>query len=281
MTPAWEVSLSVLGSGFTVVSDDERMTALVRELWEPFVVAGPQRPDFELSIRQGEGRWRLDGPPHPPVASEDPWLIAASLRNSVSGAAIAGAGPIVPVHGAAVEKDGTFLVLAGPPKAGKTTLVLELLDRGWLLVTDDLVPLDPETLTARPFQKPLSVREPERWRRFARGWDVPAWLPQPVSAGLIPAPALPLSRAGVYRPSLLVFPRFEAGAEPALERLTPAATVAWCGDNLHSRGPGEPGVLPAVARLGKSTPGYLISYGSTKDALELLESALQGSPTME
>ena len=276
MTPASEVALSVLGTGFVVSSDDVRIVDLVRALWGPFVVEDPGLDPRELHIRRDEDRWTVAQPPHPPISAVDPWIVVSAVRNSVSGIAIANAGPMVPVHGAAVERDGVFLVLSGPVRAGKTTLLLELLDRGWLLVTDDLVALDPETLTARPFQKPLSVRDPETWRRFSRGWDVPAWLPDPTVVGLIPATAMPHSAAAEYRPSLLVFPRFVAAGDPFLEVLTPAQVVAWCGDNLHSRGPGEPGLLPAVARLSISTPGYTVRYGSTGVALELLEKCLAG-----
>lgn len=280
MTPSAEVTLSILGSRFRVSSPDARMVALAAELWEPFVAEdGGEGETATIEMRR-EG-WRLDTPPDPPIAATDPWIVAAAARNSLSRRAIRVAQGIVPLHGAAVERHGTFLVFAGPPKAGKTTLLLELLERGWLLVTDDLVPLDPGTLTATPFPKPLSVRDPARWREAARRWNVPAWLPPPQSVGLIPAAAVPRSTAGTYRPSALVFTRFAEGAEPQVRRLSPAETVAWCGDNLHSRGPETPGVLPVLAGLGRSVPGYAMTYTSTPEALELLESVLRGLGSME
>lgn len=281
MTERSELGLSVLDSRFRIVSDDERMIELVRELWEPFVVDDPGGESRVLTVAKQDAGWRVDAEPNPPIVASDPWVVASTLRNAVSGAAVAAAAPMVPIHGAAVQRDGVFLVLSGPARAGKTTLLLELLDRDWLLVTDDLVPLDLDTLVARPFPKPLSVREPARWRRFSGAWEVPAWLPDPAVVGLIPATAMPHSEAIQYRPSLLVFPRYTEGAEPSSRRLTAAETVAWCGDNLHSRGPGEPGVLPAVARLGTSTPGYAVRYGSTADALELLEKCLVDARSME
>lgn len=281
MTERSELWLSVLDSRFRISSDDERIVDLVRELWEPFVVDEGGGEARGLTVATEGAGWRVETEPNPPIIATDPWVVASTLRNAVSGAAVAAAPPMIPIHGAAVQRDGVFLVLSGPARAGKTTLLLELLDRGWLLVTDDLVPLDLKTLVARPFPKPLSVREPARWRRFSGAWDVPAWLPDPVVVGLLPAAAMPHSEAIQYRPSLLVFPRYAEGAEPASRRLTPAETVAWCGDNLHSRGPGEPGVLPAVARLGTSTPGYAIRYGSTADALRLLENCLVDARSME
>lgn len=275
-----EIALSVLGSGFRVASNDPRMTELVRQLWEPFV-SEPAPDALPLTIEAADGHWVFDGPPSYRGRTADPWLAASTLRNFVSGHAIRAASSIVPLHGAAVERDGTFLVLLAPPKAGKTTLLLDLLERGWLLVTDDLVPFDPRRLTAAPFPKPLSVRDPVRWARAAKGWSVPEWLPPPSAIGLIPATAVPGSGVGEYRPTLVVFPRYEEGAEPRLERLTPAQTVARCADNLHSREPGVPGVLPAVARMGRTTPGFAIEYGSSTDAVDLLRKCLAGPSPME
>ncbi|MDQ3952629.1 MAG: hypothetical protein M3279_06670, partial [Actinomycetota bacterium] len=225
MTASSEVTLSMLDSSFRVTSADDRMVDLVRLLWEPFLSDAEDVHDVALEV-EGEG-WRLHVAGEPPNRATDPWVVVSSLRNALSRRAIADARSLVPVHAAAVERDGRFLVLSGPAQAGKTTLLLELLDHGWLLVTDDLVPVDPATLTATPFPKPLSVRDPARWRRFARRWRVPAWLPQPSVGALIPATAMPLTAATSYRPSLLVFSRYSPGEPPSQERLTRAHTVAW------------------------------------------------------
>lgn len=271
-----EVTLSILGSGFRVTSEDERMVELVRQLWEPFVAgAGPDPVEARLEVRGPA--WHLRMPDEPHVSATDPWLAASSLRNALSRRAITEATSIVPLHAAAAERDGVFVVLSGPPKAGKTTLLLDLLDQGWRLVTDDLVPLDPKTLTAAPFPKPLSVRDPERWARFSAGWDVPGWLPPPAGAGLLPAHTVRVTDVRAFAPSLLVFPQFEEGADPTAERLTAAQTVAWAADNLHSRKPGAAGVLPTLARLGTKAPGCVLRYGSTAAALKLLEKYLAAS----
>lgn len=280
MTSRAELWLSVLDSRFRVSSDDERMLALMRELWEPFAVDSPPGEAHEVLIERRSEGWRLDAPPAPPILAVDPWILAAAARNGISRNAIAEA-TTVPLHAAAVEREGTFVALAGPPEAGKTTLLLDLLARGWLLVTDDLVPLDTATLEASPFPKPLSVRDPGRWRTIAASWSVPEWLPPPQRVGLVPATAIPRTAAETYRPSRVVFPRYEAGAEPSFEALTRGRTVARCGENLHARGPETAAVLPALARLGAEAPGFAIRYGSSEDALVLLRKCLAVAEPME
>lgn len=280
MTRSPEVTLSMLDSGFRITSSDERIVDLVRELWGPFLddVAGD--PHDVVVDALGEG-WRLEVPGERPVEAVDPWVLASSLRNALSRRSIAEATSLIPVHAAAVERDGSFLVLSGPPRAGKTTLLLDLLDDGWRLVTDDLVPIDPETLTAEPFPKPLSVRDPGRWRRASQGWRVPEWLPPPSVTGLVPATAVRHTDARSFRPSLLVFSRYAPGEPASIERLTPAQTVAWCADNLHTREVAAPGLLSVVARLGRTTPGYAVCYGSSEEALEVLGKCLAAREAME
>ena len=43
------------------------------------------------------------------------------------------------VHGSCAARDGAGVLLLGPPGAGKSDLVLRLLDRGFMLVADDRV----------------------------------------------------------------------------------------------------------------------------------------------
>lgn len=279
MTNRGEIDLSLLQSHFRITSDDGRMSEFVRQLWEPFLPSATSSAATDVEIQTDPKGWRLHSAGDPFALASDPWVLAAVLRNFLSARAVAEATSIVPLHGAAVERDGTFLVLSGPQKAGKTTLLLELLDRGWRLVTDDLVPIEADGRSARPYLKPLSVREPDRWNRYAGRWAVPGWLPAPVNAGLIPATAFTSTDAETYSPSLLVFSRFAPGRDPEVQRLSPAAAVARCGDNLHR--PVGPLGLQRLAVLGSETPSWTISYASTETALEVLGKCLAASDPME
>lgn len=54
------------------------------------------------------------------------------------------------VHGSCVARDGTAVLLLGPPGAGKSDLALRLLGRGWRLVADDQVVMDGVAVSAPP-----------------------------------------------------------------------------------------------------------------------------------
>jgi hypothetical protein len=72
------------------------------------------------------------------------------------------------LHAATLEKDGRAYVFAGPSGAGKTTLTLGLMARGWRLVTEEMTLVD-RALMARGLARPIHAERasevPPSWRR--------------------------------------------------------------------------------------------------------------------
>ncbi len=87
------------------------------------------------------------------------------------------------LHAAVVERDGVACALAGWGGAGKTSAALDLVQRGWRLLADDLAPVDDgETAWRNPKWLQVygyNVRgEPDRQRQLLRGaglLDRAAW----------------------------------------------------------------------------------------------------------
>jgi hypothetical protein len=71
------------------------------------------------------------------------------------------------LHAATLERDGHAFVFAGPSGAGKTTLTLGLMARGWRLVTEEMTLVD-RALTVRGLARPIHVDRasdlPASWR---------------------------------------------------------------------------------------------------------------------
>jgi hypothetical protein len=63
------------------------------------------------------------------------------------------------VHGGAVSVGGRGIILAGPPTAGKSTLVLELARRGARFLSDDVAPLQRRTGLLMPFPRAIGIRK--------------------------------------------------------------------------------------------------------------------------
>jgi hypothetical protein len=58
-------------------------------------------------------------------------------------------------HAAVVAKDGEALIIAGLPSSGKTTLAIELLERGFTFFSDDFCPIHRMTRLVHPFPRSL------------------------------------------------------------------------------------------------------------------------------
>ena len=70
------------------------------------------------------------------------------------------------LHAGAVSRQGQCLLLAGCGGSGKSTLTAALLAQGFSYLSDDLVALDEESLTALPLPVPLTIKQPS-WALLA------------------------------------------------------------------------------------------------------------------
>lgn len=100
-----------------------------------------------------EGGWRLAPDDYTTQFFDDPhrliaqleWLVMVHAHELSSGRAL--------FHGAALARGETVVLLTGDSGAGKTTLTLGLMQRGWLPLTDDVVVVDRETLRISAFPR--------------------------------------------------------------------------------------------------------------------------------
>lgn len=65
----------------------------------------------------------------------------------------------IPIHAAAVERNGKVLILSAVSGAGKSTLCTELVLSGWRLFSDEFALIDPKTGAVSPTPRPISLKE--------------------------------------------------------------------------------------------------------------------------
>ncbi|MDQ3983050.1 MAG: hypothetical protein M3271_10270 [Actinomycetota bacterium] len=274
----------MLGAPLLVETDDARMGDFVALFWEPFLTKERDAHGGRFLVETGDGRWRLRWGPEAEMRAGaiDPWVFGVVLRNNLTIAAVAAArSTMIPLHASVAERDGMVLVLSGPPEAGKTTLLLELLGRGWNYVSDDLAPIRRADGDAVAFPKSLQVRDVARWQEWAHAWRVPSWLPPPATTSLIPGGAFTRSTVEAYRPGLLIFSRYVSGQSPSLQRLSAAEAVGLAVDNLQDLAPAKPSDLAVVTTWIAGVPSFRMIYGDTHDGLALLDRALHGQQKLE
>lgn len=262
-----ELRIRLLDSVFAVRTDDPRWVELLTLLWGPALTEEAETGGGVEVAAEGAG-WRSELFGEHSFTDPDPWKHADLARYWFVERAV-DSSPDVHFHAAVLERGGAALLLAGPSGTGKTTLTLSLLQAGWRLVSDDAAPIDGEG-DVRPVLKPPGLKDPGLWARFGHLWDDVAWLEPPLAAFLLPLARLPLWPGDRIRPRHLVFPRYDAGVAPTAERLSPAEALAEASRYVR--------VLDerALAALRRITAGGAtrLSYGTTEDALTLLEGAL-------
>jgi hypothetical protein len=128
------------------------------------------------------------------------------------------------LHGAALcEPSGsTSVLILGAPGAGKTTLALALMARGFLPFSDDVTLIEPETLTPRTFPRAFHVDASTRMLVEAMPHPPPGQF-----AEIAPGYFLPSRWADSHAPARVVFlPAVRRGEAPTVTPLSVADATA-------------------------------------------------------
>ena len=166
------------------------------------------------------------------------------------------------LHAAAASMDGNAIVLAGPAGAGKSTLVVQLVDRGWHLLADDVVALGPDgEALPLPFSPEIRAapREP--------GQDWSAFLAQPKALATIARDRVASKPTPV---AAIVFPEY---AGDVVRPLITPLTVVSAVQELAARGliarQGR-GNISELVRLARQIPSYRLRYADASAATDEL-----------
>ena len=181
------------------------------------------------------------------------------VRKWVTGALVAAHTDLLWLHAAAATLDETALLLVGPAGAGKSTLIVKLLERGWGLLADDAVGLLAPQHKALPLAFHPEVRTARRleddWRSF---------LEQPKRLAHVP-PAQVASTPALC--GAVVFPEFSSDVDGCV--LTPL-TAVMAAQRMASQclqpGDDRRPALERMFRLAGDVPCYRLLYGQPEGA---------------
>ncbi len=171
------------------------------------------------------------------------------------------------VHAAVVQSDGRAFLLAAPSGSGKSTLCWALLHHGFRLMSDELAPVDPETLRIKPF--PLAVTLKAR---------PPQCCPLPVStlethrSYYIPIVALPCVPVTESAPigAILFVDYSSSHCAPTLRKLSAAEAASRLYPNVLNALAHRAMGLDDVIRMTGSVPcWYLASAALGETAKEV------------
>ncbi|MBX3566397.1 MAG: HprK-related kinase A [Sphingomonas sp.] len=273
-------SLRIGPVGFRIGSDWRAPVAALDDLYRDY--PRPEVPDFNVHLFAARP-WRkylrpsvhIGGDFVIPDAAPLPLaqgLLAAEMGMNLQ-MALGQRGYLL-LHASGVERDGRAVLMTGISGAGKSTLAALLMARGWRLMGDEFVLVDPATGMAHAFPRLISLKNEaipvaEALLPGARFGPLLEGTPKGTLRHIVPDARAIAAMAEPAAPALILFPRFgfapaERPVPPseAFVRLTQASTNYV---NLAERG------FEALTRLVASVPSHAIDYPDTETALAMVE----------
>ncbi|MFV0309366.1 MAG: hypothetical protein ACK5OX_16675 [Desertimonas sp.] len=180
--------------------------------------------------------------------------------------------PLIPVHAAAVSRDGRAIVLAGESHAGKSTLAAWLTAHGWNFLTDEVALLErraDRSVWVHPFPRPIGVRRPGPLDELVA-------VTGPDTEVLVPASEL--GALGEPAPlAALVFPDRDDGVARQLVARHPATAARELATHLPRLGEdGRDGFFDIVA-VAEDVPAYTLGVDDLAAAATTLGSLIAPS----
>ncbi|MEX6724513.1 HprK-related kinase A [Parapedomonas caeni] len=181
------------------------------------------------------------------------------------------------LHASTVERDGLAYIFPAGSGSGKSTLSAALGFSGdWRFMGDEFALIDLDTGLALPFPRPISLKNQSIavMRALARDGVFSAAFEtsHKGTISFLTPPADAIRRMNEpARPAAIIFPTFEAGAAPHGEAMTRADVfVHLASSSANFDFLGEAG-FETMWRLAETCPGFMLRYGSTAAAIELVD----------
>lgn len=178
-------------------------------------------------------------------------------------------------HAAALAWEGRGVLIPGGMGAGKTTLAAWLTAKGLAYLTDELVFLPHGRDQMQAFTRPLNLKRTSI-HALERHIDFPGLAGSVLCNAhscLIPHTLIGSGAAPARTPvSLILFPAYAAGTEPAIHSLSPAqAGLALMGCLVNARNLSDHG-FQEIVRLAQLAPAFRLCYST----FEQVEARLEG-----
>jgi hypothetical protein len=269
-------TFDALGFTFSVLAPDEAIRVHLDWLFRDCTTAGPAAHRYALRVATDQNvsehhELTLDG--RRVAIAPGAERLVASVVHDVNRRAVETSDDVI-LHAGGVERDGFGIVLPGVTEVGKTTLVAGLVRSGFGYLTDEAVAIERDTLCMRPYPKPLSL-DPGCWPLFpelephadlATGdykteqWQVP------------PDAIRPRAVAGSCPVAAVVFPRYEQGADTALEQVGRGEALVELAKNTFKFKDQARDALDLLADLVRPARCYRLTTGELDQAVELISS---------
>ena len=188
------------------------------------------------------------------------------------------------LHAGTLAIGDRAVIMAATPGSGKSTLTAAMMLRGFRLLSDEFGVLDPDSGQLLPMLKPIALKNQsiDVIRSFSddaclgptftatRKGDVAHLAPDEASVSSVRQQA---------KPALVIFPKYEAGAQLSVKAQAPEQTFTRLAFNSFNYALLGPVSFSAVADVAADCPAYELRYSRLDDAVSCLRDLLlESSP---
>ncbi len=185
----------------------------------------------------------------------------------------------VQLHAASMVRNGHGCIFAGASGCGKSTLSAALLARGWGYLSDEFALIDPRTLHLHPFPKALCIKAGSfhaigrlglrfaQQRHHIKGVKGRVGYINPASLG-------PNATAGVAPVRFVIFPKYEEGAVPKLESISPGRALLELAGCVFNRPTFAGDSMEVLAKTVRQSECFRLTTGELESTCSLLENHL-------
>ena len=260
--PTQDYSVAFLGHSVKVGSNEPELNQAIGRLFALMQSSGASDPIAEVRLEASglQSQILLNGTPTGPKAEEAKLL--RLLYREVARQFIFKLPQFVWLHASCVASEDMAIVLPGPWGRGKSTVALQLYDRGWSFLSDDIVPLDPNSAMAIPFPATPQVRPGSQCA-------LPREQLSRLSKSAVPIDAARVT-GGPTPVSLIVFPYFHAGTNAELAPISPGQAAGWLLENCLSFPENTDETIQALCAMVERTPVYSLRFGDAAEAATTL-----------
>ncbi len=278
---------------FRISSPLAKVARNLHLLYDAFPLAEPECfADFHVRIRTSSGLRRvlrpqsifdLDGiEPFKPLPGKQAFAL---LEWGMNWCIYSHAHQFLMIHGAVLEKHGRAILLPAPSGSGKSTLCAALMCRGWRLLSDELVLIDPDTAEIHPLCRPVSLknRSIDVMRDFAPDAVITTPIPDTSKGTVAHMRPSAASFAGVkdcVLPWRVIFPRYRENSPTLISPLSRADTFMRLVENAFNYTLLGPLGFQALARVIDRVQGLEAEYSALDDIIARLD-ALVDEDTSE
>ena len=263
------LSLRIVGQAVEIACDDPAAASALRENYEglSWDAAGGVGLRYRISAEPSTSGFLLTGPNGRASAAADLGELVFQVEKAIIVAIQECRPDLLFLHAAALERDRAVWLVVGESGAGKSTTAWGLLHHGFGYLSDELAPIDLDTLEVIPYPHALCLK-----RRPAPPYLLPA---ESLDLGRtihVPARSLPsVSRLDPCALQALFFvSQDDRVREPALRRLSTAEAAARLYVSTLNALAHEARGLDAVLRVTGQAACFLLQAGDLQRTCELI-----------